>query len=47
MSEITENELGFKSLDFNDLKNALSKAQKGKKNGGTWMQTIQKSLLRL
>ena len=40
MSEIAENELGFKSRNFGDLKNALSKACRGKKNGGTWMHPI-------
>lgn len=40
MSEIAKNELGFKSRNFGDLKNALSKACRGKKNGGTWMHPI-------
>ncbi|WP_042372657.1 KilA-N domain-containing protein [Bacteroides neonati] len=40
MSEIAENELHFKSLNFGDLKNALSMACRGKKNGGTWMHPI-------
>lgn len=40
MSEIAENELNFKSLNFGDLKNALSKTCRGKKNGGTWMHPI-------
>lgn len=40
MSEIAENELNFKSPNFGDLKNALSKACRGKKNGGTWMHPI-------
>lgn len=40
MSEIAENELDFKSQNFWDLKNALSKTCRGKKNGGTWMHPI-------
>lgn len=40
MSEIAENELGFKSVDFTELKNALSKTCRGKKNGGTWMHPV-------
>lgn len=40
MSEIAENELDFKSQNFGDLKNALSKTCRGKKNGGTWMHPI-------
>lgn len=40
MSEIAENELDFKSLDFNELKNVLSKASRGRRNGGTWMHPI-------
>lgn len=40
MSEIAENELHFKSVDFTYLKNALSKAWRGRKNGGTWMHPI-------
>lgn len=40
MSEIAENELNFKSPNFGDLKNALSKACRGKINGGTWMHPI-------
>lgn len=40
MSEIAENELNFKSLNFGELKNALSKTKKGKFNGGTWMHPI-------
>lgn len=40
MSEIAENELNFKSPNFGELKNALSKACRGKKNGGTWMHPI-------
>lgn len=40
MSEIAENELGFKSVDFTHLKSVLSKTQKGKYNGGTWMHPV-------
>lgn len=40
MSEIAENELHFKSVEFTYLKNALSKACRGRKNGGTWMHPI-------
>ncbi len=40
MSEIAENELNFKSVDFTELKNALSKTSRGKSNGGTWMHPI-------
>lgn len=40
MSEIAENELDFKSRNFGDLKNALSKTCRGKKNGGTWMHPV-------
>lgn len=36
MSEVAKNELNFNSVDFTDLKNALSKTTKGK-YGGTWM----------
>lgn len=37
MSEIAENELNFKSPNFGDLKNALSRTVRGKYNGGTFM----------
>ena len=40
MSEIAENEIGFKSVDFTELKNALSVTSRGKYNGGTWMNPI-------
>lgn len=40
MSEIAENELNFKSPNFGDLKNVLSKTSRGKKNGGTWMHPV-------
>ena len=40
MSEIAENELNFNSQNFGDLKNALSKTCRGKKNGGTWMHPV-------
>lgn len=40
MSEIAENELDFKSVEFTDLKNALSVTTRGKANGGTWMHPI-------
>lgn len=40
MSEIAENEVGFKSVDFTELKNALSVTSRGKYNGGTWMNPI-------
>lgn len=40
MSEVAENELGFKSVDFTDLKNALSRTVRGKYNGGTWMNPV-------
>lgn len=40
MSEIAENELGFKSVDFTELKNMLSVTSRGKYNGGTWMNPI-------
>lgn len=39
MSEIAENELGIKSVDFTELKNKLSKTNKGK-NGGTWLHPV-------
>ncbi len=39
MSEIAENELGLKSVDFTELKNKLSKTHKGK-NGGTWLHPV-------
>ena len=37
MSEIAENEMNFKSVEFTELKNMLSKTQRGKVNGVTWM----------
>ena len=37
MKEIVENECNFKSVEFTDLKNMLSKTSRGKHNGGTWM----------
>ena len=40
MSEVAENELNFKSVDFTELKNALSVTSRGKQNGGTWMHPI-------
>lgn len=40
MSEIAENELNFKSVEFTELKKVLSSAARGKKNGGTWMHPI-------
>ena len=40
MSEIAENELGFYSVDFTELKNALSVTSRGKYNGGTWMNPV-------
>lgn len=40
MSEIAENELNFKSVDFTELKNILSSTRRGKFNGGTWMHPI-------
>ena len=40
MSEIAENEYGFKSPNFRDLKNTLSRTTRGKYNGGTWMHPI-------
>jgi hypothetical protein len=40
MSEIAENELGFKSVDFTDLKSTLSCARRGKRSGGTWLNPI-------
>lgn len=40
MSEIAENELGFKSVDFTELKNTLSVAKRGKNGSGTWMHPI-------
>ena len=33
MSEVAENELGFKSADFTELKKSLSKTTRGKYNG--------------
>lgn len=39
MSEIAKNELDFKSVDFTDLKKALSQTVRGK-SGGTWMHPI-------
>lgn len=40
MSEIAKNELDFKSVEFTELKNALSKTCRGKRNGGTWMHPV-------
>lgn len=40
MSEIAENELSFKSPNFGELKNALSRTRSGRRNGGTWMHPI-------
>lgn len=40
MSEIAENELGIKSVDFTELKSLLSKTVRGKKNGGTWLNPV-------
>ena len=40
MSEVAENELGFKSADFTELKKSLSKTTRGKYNGGTWMNKV-------
>jgi len=40
MSEIAENELGFKSVDFTELKKSLSVTSRGKYNGGTWMNPV-------
>lgn len=40
MSEIAENELNFKSVEFTELKKRLSTSQRGKQNGGTWMHPI-------
>lgn len=40
MSEIAENELDFKSVDFTYLKSSLSKSKRGKFNGGTWMHPV-------
>lgn len=40
MSEIADNELGFKSVDFTELKKVLSKASRGRENGGTWMHPV-------
>ncbi len=39
MSEIAKNELKFESVEFTDLKKALSKTVRGN-NGGTWMHPI-------
>ena len=40
MSEIAENELNFKSVEFTELKSALSVTARGKHNGGTWMHPV-------
>lgn len=40
MSEIAKNELGFKSVDFTELKNTLAVAKRGKHGSGTWMHPI-------
>jgi len=40
MAEIADNELNFKSVDFTELKNVLSKTTRGKYNGGTWMHPL-------
>ena len=42
MSEIAENELGFTSVDFTELKNALSVTSKARadRGGGTWMNPV-------
>lgn len=40
MSEIAENELGFKSVNFTELKKMLSVTTRGKYNGGTWMSPV-------
>ena len=40
MSEIAENELDFKSVDFTELKSILSTTHRGKHNGGTWMHPL-------
>lgn len=39
MSEVAKNELGFTSVDFTELKNALSSTSKARQDrgGGTWM----------
>ena len=42
MSKIAKNELDFKSVEFTELKNALSKTCRGKRNGGTWMHPFKK-----
>lgn len=39
MSEIAKKEMNFKSVDFTDLKSALSQTVRGKQ-GGTWMHPI-------
>lgn len=39
MSEIAKKEMNFKSVEFTDLKNALSQSVRGKQ-GGTWMHPI-------
>lgn len=39
MSEIAENELNLRSVDFTDLRLRLSKTSRGK-NGGTWMHPV-------
>lgn len=39
MSEIAENEMDIKSVDFTDLKKKLAKTTRGK-NGGTWLQPV-------
>lgn len=42
MSEIAENELNFKSQNFGDLKNVLTKVSKARsdRGGGTWMHPV-------
>lgn len=40
MSEIAENELGVKSVDFTELKNMLAKTKRGKYESGTWVHPI-------
>ncbi len=40
MQEIAEKEYNFKSVDYTELKNALTSIKRGRHNGGTWMCPI-------
>lgn len=40
MSELAKNELDFNTVEFTELKKALTQTSTGKYNGGTWMHPI-------